>query len=193
MELKKFDDELQIVYGEVYAPGVIDAHGDYMTADDIRKMAHSFLENMRVTNIDTNHDHNLVDAVVVESYIAQEGDPTFIPGSWVAGVHVKDEELWQKLKSGEYNGFSFDGTGYRKEVEVEVEIPDKVSGSTDVVNGHRHKFIVQFDESGEFIGGRTDVIEGHYHEIVRGTVTETVGGHKHKFSYVEELLNVQEV
>ena len=37
-------DWKQIVYAEVYAPNVLDTHGDYMTAETIEKMAHDFLK-----------------------------------------------------------------------------------------------------------------------------------------------------
>ena len=42
--IRKTDDELQIVYGEVYAPNVPDVHGEFMTPVEVRKMAHRFLQ-----------------------------------------------------------------------------------------------------------------------------------------------------
>ena len=38
-------EEQQIVYGEVYAPNRPDAQGEYMTAVEIRKMAHEFIRS----------------------------------------------------------------------------------------------------------------------------------------------------
>ncbi len=77
MEIRKFDEDLQIVYGEVYAPsGVPDSQGDVMSAEAIRKMAHKFLADMRVDQIDINHDHSMTGANVVESFIARRGTRT---------------------------------------------------------------------------------------------------------------------
>jgi hypothetical protein len=36
---KKADDELQVVYVEIYSPGVPDSQNDFMTKDEIRWMA----------------------------------------------------------------------------------------------------------------------------------------------------------
>lgn len=185
MKLRKFDDELQIVYGEVYAPDVIDSQGDTMTEVAIQEMAHSFMKNQNVKHIDTNHDGRYVNAVVVESFLARKGDPDFIAGSWVVGVHVEDAELWHQIKKGDFNGFSMDGQGVGTYVDVEIEIPEYVFGKTDSVHDHDHEFTVKFDDDGNFVGGETDVVSGHKHKIVRGTVTEIADGHSHRFSYVE--------
>lgn len=84
----KLDDELRIVYGEVYAPDVIDSQGDTMSAAEIRKMAHHFLAEGRVKQIDVQHNNQVCGAKVVESFIAREGDPTFIPSGRSEGVLV---------------------------------------------------------------------------------------------------------
>jgi len=190
MRVLKYDDEKQIVYGEVYAPGVPDAHGDFMTEDSILDMAHNFLANNRVEKIDRNHDHNQIDAVVVESFIARPGDPDFIVGSWVAAVKVHDPETWGQIKKGDLNGFSLDGAAKGSITELEVEIPDFVEGrTTKAEDDHDHTFKVAFDDEGNFVGGETDEVAGHIHAIVKGTVTEEAGGHNHRFSYIEALID----
>jgi len=191
MRVLKLDDERQIVYGEVYAPGVPDAHGDFMTEDTIMDMAHKFLKNLHGLNIDTNHDHQKVDAAVVESFVAREGDPDFIPGSWVAGVKIEDAETWTKVKKGELNGFSIDGTAVGSIQEIEIEVPEFVEGRTTKAEAdeHSHTFKVKFGPEGEFLGGETSKVRGHVHKIVRGTLTEVADGHAHRFSYVEALIN----
>jgi len=189
MRVKKSDEELQIVWGEVYAPGLPDSQGDFMSAETIRKMAHDFMANMRVGQIDTNHNNELVDAVVVESFIARDGDPVFIPGSWVAGVHIRDADTWEAVKKGEFNGFSVEASAKGRDVEIEIEVPEYVDGETSEVDGHTHKFRVFFDEEGNFLGGVTDDEQDHQHEIIKGTVTEKAKGHTHRFSFYEVFLN----
>ena len=43
MAISKLDHELQVVYGEVYAPGFPDSQGDFMTRETIREMAFEFM------------------------------------------------------------------------------------------------------------------------------------------------------
>lgn len=192
--IRKIDEELQIVYGEVHAPGVIDSQGDFMSEEAIRKMAHRFMINMNLRNVDAMHTRKAEEAAVVESFIVREGDPDFpMPGAWAVGIYVADPELWDQVKKGDYNGFSLDGKGMRETVEVEIEVPESVKGRTDVTDDHDHEFVVKFDENGDFVGGKTVPDKtGHVHKITRGTATnEADDGHSHRFSYVEDLPHVQ--
>jgi hypothetical protein len=117
---------------------------------------------------------------------------SFIPGSWVLGVHVPDNE-WALVKSGELNGFSMDGFGVRVETVIELDLPEMVTGKCDPgPDGYVHTFYVKFDEEGNFIGGETDAgPDGHRHKILRGTCTEVTNGHSHRFSFVEGVLGAQ--
>ncbi|MCO5157866.1 MAG: XkdF-like putative serine protease domain-containing protein [Aquamicrobium sp.] len=191
VQIKKQDDEQQLVYGEVYAPGFPDSQGDFMTVETIQEMAHGFMRKGLVTKIDVQHSQQESGCYVVESFIAREGDLTFIPGSWVLGVKVPDPEIWSLVKSGELNGFSLDGFGVRVETVLEIDMPDLLQGETLEVEGHRHRFFVKFDRDGNFLGGHTDVVDGHMHRILRGTVTEDAFGHAHRFSFVEGVLSAQ--
>ena len=111
VEFKKSDAKKQIVFGEVYVPNVRDTDGNFMTAETIEKMAHDFLANKKNSQISKGHDGNTDKGVVVESFIAREGDPDFVAGSWVVGVHVPDVEIWKQVENGELTGFSIEGSG----------------------------------------------------------------------------------
>lgn len=111
VEFKKSDSKKQIVYGEVYVPDRQDSDGNYMTVATIEKMAHDFMMNNRNRKISKSHDGNADKGCVVESFIAREGDPDFIAGSWVVGVHVPDAKIWKSIEDGELTGFSIEGTG----------------------------------------------------------------------------------
>jgi hypothetical protein len=190
MEIKKIEDDEQIVFGEVYAPvGIPDADGDVMSAKVIETMAHTFMKNYRQGSIDIDHDGSIVQAVIVETFIARESDPLFIPGAWVIGVYVEDQEVWGKIKSGELNGFSIQAIAKSEYKEIEIDIPESVGGETVMEAGHTHTFIVKFDRNGRFVGGKTDIVDGHYHDITRGTITNESDGHIHKFSFVELFSN----
>ena len=188
MPIKKSDDELQIVWAEVYVPNVPDSDGDFMNAEEIRKMAYGFLAKGAVHQIDVQHDNNTYGCSVVESFVAREDDTIFIPDAWVVGVHVPNDVIWKMVKDGELNGFSMEAFAKKSATVLEIDIPPVVKGETDEVEAHTHSFEVGFTKDGEFLGGVTSLYDGHKHMIAKGTVTEMSAGHNHRFSVVEEML-----
>ena len=119
---KSESDEKQIVYGIVYSPDKIDADNEFMSAEDIEKSAHNFLKDFR--NIDGNHDFVTKCGEPVESTILIEdtmyGDRLVKKGSWVLAVECTDE-AWEKIKKGEFTGFSLAGKTKKRKIEVEVD------------------------------------------------------------------------
>ena len=120
----KVDDEKRIATGIVYEPDVLDAHGEFMTADEIEKSAHQFLKDYR--NIDKQHDFVAGQADVVESWIAKAegklGEQDVVKGTWLMSVHVADDDTWGEIKKGELTGFSMGGVGERVEHVEKSEI-----------------------------------------------------------------------
>lgn len=185
---KKADEELQIVWGEVYVPGIVDSEGDFMTSSEIREMAYRFMRSQRLDKVDVQHDNQEYDAHVVESFIARDDDPTFIPGSWVVAVHVADPTLWELVKSQEINGYSMEGLALT-EGSTDYVLPGTVvTGDTSETEGHAHRFKVFYDAEGNFLGGETDYVDGHRHLIVRGTLTESSRNHAHTFAVIDAML-----
>lgn len=180
--------ELRLIYSEVYAPNRPDAQGEFMRPDTIMKAAHSFVKAGRMANIDKEHDNVLLEGVqVVESFVARKGDPDFIEGAWVVGIHVDNDAIWEAVKKGEVNGLSLEAFVEKDEQEVVVEIPGLITGKTSKSDSHEHVFYVTYDANGKFLGGVTDTVDGHRHSIVAGTVTEPHDGHSHRFSSVDGI------
>lgn len=149
-KIKKTEAEERLVFAEVYAPDMIDTHGDFMTAPEIKKMAYDFARKGRLDQVDVCHDNNLYGCNVVETFVARSDDSVFIPGSWVVGVHVPDDELWSMIKSGEINGFSMESLVLRKQSEREFDLPVVLKGYTQKTeNGHKTPFTVFVDENGK--------------------------------------------
>lgn len=186
----KVDTEKRLAYGEVYIPMMPDSQGDFMSRENVEKMAHEFMKNGFLKNIDTNHDLQKSGAYVVESFVAREGDKEFIEGAWVLAVHIPDDDDWASVKKGEFGGFSMHGTGQRVETTIEIEVPDDgvVKGETQVGEDHTHEYVVSFDKDGNFMGGATSEAAGHVHLITGGTVTETADGHAHRYNFIEALV-----
>ena len=123
-DLAKADDELQRVYGIVYAPDRVDTDGDYI--DDpavIRKAADDFMRHDRNQSVDTNHSFDSEDGVyVAESWIVKEGDPMFDqPGAWAVGIQVHNSDVWRQVKTGELTGLSLAGYGTGTDVEQQPD------------------------------------------------------------------------
>jgi hypothetical protein len=174
--------EKQIVYGEVYIPNVVDTHDEMMLAEDIEIMAHRFMARLKNDQIDLQHDNRVVKAVVVESFIAREGDPTFQVGSWVIAVKIDDTELWNAVKTGVYNGFSVETFISKQEAEVEFSFYPQVFGFTEKADGHEHAFFIQMDDEGSVVGGSTSDEAGHSHLIEFATATELAEKHAHRIA-----------
>lgn len=188
--LKLAVEDQRLVFAEVYVPDVPDTDADFMDAEGIQDMAYKFMKDMNLRHIDVQHDNALVDgACVVESFIARKGDPDFIEGAWVVGIHIPDDTTWEQIKKGELNGFSMEALVSRTSTVLEIEVPPVIRGITSKADDdHGHEFFVTYDPDGNLVGGRTSTAEdGHYHEIRKGTITEISNNHHHLFSFVEGL------
>lgn len=109
----------RIVMGIVYEPDTEDSQGDWATEEEIRKAAYTFMESEQAFKI--NHD---ADAAIhiLESYIAPVdftvGEEQVKKGSWLLGSRVVDEDVWEKIETGVYSGYSMAGDALRIEESV---------------------------------------------------------------------------
>jgi len=181
----------RLVYAEVYAPMHVDTDGEFMTEEHIERMAHKFLSSGKVTKIDVQHDQKESGCVIVESFLAREQDPDgFIKGSWVLGVKVIPDELWERVQKGELNGFSFQGYIHKTPVKATVVVARKFIGETEesavgVLPPHRHTVSLSFTEAGRLMAGRTSREFDHDHGVKRATATEMEWEHAHRMILID--------
>jgi hypothetical protein len=96
-------------------------------AQTIEAIVQRFFTNGYQANVNLQHNGELVDGVVMyESLIVdKERGMLFddLPeGSWVGSFKVNNNEVWDKIKSGEMKGFSVEGIFNHIKIEdVEVE------------------------------------------------------------------------
>ncbi|MEE8150629.1 MAG: XkdF-like putative serine protease domain-containing protein [Nitrosomonadaceae bacterium] len=118
----KMDAPRQIVIGALYIPfdennpETVDTHGHACTKEEIQNSQIEFMRNRHLGNVDLQHNFEKGYGFVVESYIAKDGDPDFIPGTWVVGVKITDDDVWAQVEKGEITGFSLAGSAYLREV-----------------------------------------------------------------------------
>lgn len=186
----------QVVFAEVLVPGVVNSYGDFHTKESVAQFAYEFAR--QGYGIDINHDGVDVAGTVcyvVESFIARPGDPDFIEGSWVVGVKVTDKATWERILSGELNGFSYQALVEMTPVTVAAERGRQIAGVTEPhpEDGHTHTFVLLLDEFNNPMAGGTSETAGHAHKIVSHTTTEVAQGHNHRYQVlIPEATSVEE-
>lgn len=122
INIMKLDAPRQIVIGALYVPfdennpETVDTHGHACSKEEIQNAQIEFMRKMQLANVDLQHNFEKGYGFVVESYIAKDGDPDFIPGTWVVGVKVTDNNVWKQIVKGEIAGFSLAGSAFLREV-----------------------------------------------------------------------------
>jgi hypothetical protein len=173
IDIKKVDDDKHLVYGIVYAPDDIDAHGDFATSDTIEKAAHGFLAKSNTTKAtDTQHNLEIVDGVtIVESAIIKgehsilEGEPD---GAWFIVTKVDNDEVWKSVKDGTYTGFSLYGTAKREEVKSMIK--DASAGSAQGFMEYIKKFFTKEDDTEEAVKGFDEI----YNKMQLRTIADAI-------------------
>lgn len=81
----------------------------------IEKLAQDFLANDYQHNITTAHREDADDIVVVESWIKTSDNDKSVDygfnepiGTWFVSVKVNNEDVWNRVKNGEFKGFSIE-------------------------------------------------------------------------------------
>ena len=184
VKIEKQDPIHKIVKGVVYTANDVDTDGETMTVDDVQKACWNFLAQRKEKNIDIQHDWQESGCYVVESYMTEKDDPNFPENSWVMAVKCTDE-IFEKVVSGDLNGFSFGGYSEKFVQRVMIEVAKQIIGETnenlnkDVIPSHKHTYIIWYDNDGKIVKGTTDTVEGHLHTISYGTATDKSVSHSH--------------
>lgn len=128
IKLSSFEDK-QIITGVVLIPNQIinrkstvtnDIYQFYINEAAIEDLSIKFFENGFQTNSNFQHNQedSIDDLVYFESWIVKDplndkanalGFKNLPKGTWMASAKIKNEETWQRVKSGEVKGFSIEG------------------------------------------------------------------------------------
>jgi hypothetical protein len=124
-------EEEQIVIGPAMIPNKLILRKDelgnpyhvYFSKETIKKIAKKFLEQSNHNNTDINHNDEVVTQnTLLESWIVEdpEKDKSAVygfgvpEGTWMVSYKINDTNTWNKIKSGELNGFSVTGNFIEK-------------------------------------------------------------------------------
>ena len=93
-------------------------------------------------NVNLMHDA-IVDGVFeIESYIIDrdrgimppKGFEDVADGSWFLSYYIENEDVWQKVKSGEFKGFSIEGFfDYKQPTEEEETFAKKLEQAINII------------------------------------------------------------
>lgn len=117
------------VLGVAYPANRVDGHGEFMSAESVRKAARSYIGPGGLVGGFYHADGTEGHGTVVDSYVWPDGAPDWVTkavdgttqvikaGDWLIGVEF-DAETWPLFKTGKVNGWSIQGMGARKESEA---------------------------------------------------------------------------
>lgn len=123
-KIVKVDAATHYITGIVYEPLAEDAHGNFMTEEEIRKAAYWFAKNG--DKVDLQHSFESAEGLaVVENYVAPSdltiGEAPVAKGAWIITVECVNDDVWQAVQKGELTGFSMGGIGKYSEEDIALE------------------------------------------------------------------------
>lgn len=118
----KLQDEKRLLVGAALVPNKpiyrnVNGKEFYISFDEatIEKLAQDFLANDYQHNVTVEHQDNVDDIVVVESWIKTSENDKSVGyglnepiGTWFIGMKVNNDQIWQRIKDGYYKGFSIE-------------------------------------------------------------------------------------
>lgn len=149
--LFKLDDDRHIISGALMVADLPiyrrDAQrGEYYVVFDkatIEKVQRKFMSNGFTKNFNLMHNPEsktqqatLFNSFIIDSTLGiktPEGYDELTDGSWFGSAHVTDDAIWDKVKSGEFKGFSVEGNfiemldGKEKEKDIIQQIKEILS------------------------------------------------------------------
>lgn len=123
-EITKIDEDRHLVFGffsviEENGEVVVDKQGDIIDEETLEDAAYGFVMNARIAG--EMHERrgvgDLVESIVFTKSKQKALGIDLKKVGWFGGFKITDEEVWKKIKSGEYPAFSIGGAGVREEVE----------------------------------------------------------------------------
>lgn len=117
--ISKVADDKQILLGVVLEPGETDAHEDTISAEEIENAANLWLA--RKQNRGLMHTKIVNSKIeIYQSWVTLAdltvGGQKVKKGTWLLMLHILDDEIWKKVKSGEFTGLSIGGHARRRKL-----------------------------------------------------------------------------
>ena len=100
----------------------------YFSKETVKKASELFLKNGNQSNATLQHNSKIEGMTVVESWIVEDTEfdkskkyGFSLPvGTWMISMKVDNQEVWQKVKTGEIKGFSIEGY-FADKVQMQIQ------------------------------------------------------------------------
>ncbi len=156
-------EDQRIITGPVLIPDIYilreDENGNYYNiyadAETIKQAAIKFFAEGYQNNATLEHKHAVQGITFFESWIITDlnNDKSFSLGlknplnTWMASGYVKDDVLWEKIKAGDFNGFSIEAF-FNKELVSQTKL-NKINNMEETFLQKFKKLLLD-DESSKF-------------------------------------------
>ena len=139
LTLAKIDTDKREIISPALIPNKniyrVDENGDdyyvYFSKDTVKNCAYSFLKNNKHHKATYQHQERVSGVLTVESWIIE--DPKMDKanlygfqlkkGTWMVKMKIENDDLWQKVKSGDIKGLSIEGYFTSKYQEMQKAEP----------------------------------------------------------------------
>lgn len=119
-EIQKSSEEKRLAFGWASVANIVDLQNDIIDAEELEQAAYNFVRFYREGGEmhERGNCAELVESIVFtpEKLKALGLPENSLKTSWWIGFYVTDDEVWQKVKSGEYSMFSIEGKAIREEI-----------------------------------------------------------------------------
>lgn len=124
IEFKTVDEERRVVVGlalvpekRIYRKMKGKEFNVFFSAETIAKTQELYMKNLNANNVTSEHERPVKGATVIESWIVEDtkNDKSNIynlkapVGSWAIMMKIYNDEEWEQVKNGSYQGFSIEG------------------------------------------------------------------------------------
>ena len=151
IKLAEIDKEKRLLMGAllipkkpIYRKSGEDEYYIFFSEKTVAKASQMYLQNGNQSNSTLEHDAQLKDLTLVESWIVEDKqkDKTALygldvpVGTWMGSVKVENDEIWNNyVKTGKVKGFSIEGYFADKMERPNEELKEQLASYTDYPQG----------------------------------------------------------
>lgn len=141
----------------------------YFTEDTVRKAAEAYMKHQNTNNATIQHEEKVTGVHTVESWIVENTDNDksrlygydLPKGTWFVTMRVLNDEVWQRIKSGELKGLSIEGYFVDK---METLSSRKLAEPIGEVNG-----LPIYENENDALGAAKDMgCDGTHEHVIDG-------------------------
>ena len=137
VEMKTIDEDKRLVIGLALVPNKLiyrrNRGFEYnitFSEQTVRKASEKYLKSLKLHNTTVAHETEVDGVFLTESWIVEDplSDKTALygldapKGAWAVSMRVENDDLWERIKKGDYLGFSIEGMFTEQEEFSKAEI-----------------------------------------------------------------------